>query len=181
MTLKTPMRICLIAALTVTCYPAVADGRYYRGPVGTWSVALDAGPFGLPGFTLAGVASFHRGGTLSLADAGDWGGLGTLDSNQFGVWRWSRSGLVATTVFLSADAESGDVRQWQRVTLKLRRGESRDHLEGHVNVAILLCEPASPVPSALTCPDPVERRLDFTPIPPFDVPVALRRLEVESN
>ena len=51
---------------------------------------------------MLGVASFHRGGTLSLADAGDWGGLGTLDSNQFGVWRWSRGGrgskCVASTL-----------------------------------------------------------------------------------
>jgi len=143
-------------------------------PVGVWALALDAGPFGIPGFALQGAATFHRDGTLTIVDAGDFGSLGTLDTAQLGAWRRTSDGVLARTLLLSADPATGEPLMWQRVTFRLARGADADHMVGTINVEMLAC-PATPLPDALTCPNPVTDSAGFVPSGPADVPVEFHR------
>ena len=183
MTVK-PIFICsaVIALLAGSAWAHAGNGSYPNWKLaryvipGTWSVSLDAGPFGLPGFNLAGAATLHRGGTVTIVDAGDFGGLGTRDTPQQGIWHIDRNGVRVTTLILSADAATGQLLHWQRVSMRLRFGESRNRLVGSVNVAKLACSVLDGIPPALTCPDPVAAADEFVTEPPFDVPVEFRRL-----
>ena len=124
-------------------------------PVGTWSVALDTGPFGFPGFSLKGLFTFHRDGTVLTADAGDFGSLGTLDTNMIGVWGRTSGGIIVVrNLMLSADPTSGEPTHWSRPTFHLTRGDDADHMTGLANVEQLNCEALLGLPAALTCPDP---------------------------
>lgn len=165
----------LLSSMFIT-HPALADGDAQPKIVGTWSLALDAGPFGIPGFALTGLATFHRDGTVIFADAGDFGSLGTLDTNQFGVWVRTENGVSARLLSLSASPDTGEPMRWGRANFLLTRGENHDHMVGIANVDVLNCEPVPPLPGAITCPDPVVRGDEFVPIPPFDIPLEFHRL-----
>jgi hypothetical protein len=167
----------LFAAL-LTCLLAWQGGAAAEtpqpNPVGAWALALDAGPFGIPGFALQGAATFHRDGTVTIIDAGDFGSLGTLDTAQLGVWRRTSDGILARTLLLSADPATGEPLLWQRVTFRLSHGADADHMVGTINVEMLAC-PASPLPGAVTCPNPVLDSAGFVPSGPADVPIEFHR------
>lgn len=165
-----------ISAVTPTLAGEAAEPRI----VGTWSLALDAGPFGIPGFALSGLATFHRDGTLIFADAGDAGSLGTLDSNQFGAWERTADGIVARALLLQAAPDTGEPFRWLRTTFRLHRGDSGDHMVGVTNIESLNCESLG-LPAALTCPDPVARGDEFVPIPPFDIGIEFHRLTLPQD
>ena len=167
--------ILMLLGASLTATGALADYAGQAKPVGTWSLALDAGPFGIPGFALQGIASFHSDGTLMIVDAGDFGSLGTRDTAQLGVWQRSAGGILARTLMLSAAPDTGEPMYWQRVTFALTRGASSDHMVGTINVEVLACTPIPPLPGALTCPDPVAGADGFSAVPPLDVPVEFHR------
>jgi hypothetical protein len=148
--------------------------------VGTWYLALDAEPYGLPpGASLPGLAQFHADRTLQIVDAGDFGGppFPTRDTTQVGSWRISGRGRIeATTLFLQGDAMGGGILAWARVDLSLRL-TGRDLVTGTVNFSALECDQSAPLP-IFACPDPIDRAGDFVAMPPSDVPVALKRVKV---
>jgi len=148
--------------------------------VGAWYLALDAEPYGLPpGASLPGLAQFHTDRTLQIVDGGDFGGppFSTSDTAQVGSWRSSGRGRIeASTLFLQADAMSGGILAWLKVEFSLRL-VGRDQVTGTVNISALECDQTAPLP-IFACPDPIERAGDFAPMPPFDVPVVLKRVEV---
>ncbi len=171
----TLLAVVILAGVTIA--PTNADARNRHYPFGTWYVALDAGPFGLPpGLSLPGIMSIHLDRTAVLVDGGDFGGLpfATRDSAQLGSWRFTRNGIRVVMLFLQADAATGDVLGWQRVHLSLRH-RGRDTLVGDVNVFELKCEGPAPFP-IFNCADPIENADRFEPASPPDVPVTLRRL-----
>ena len=147
---------------------------------GTWYLALDTTPFGAPGFALSGIVIFNRDGTYQLQDAGDFGQatfIGKRHSTQYGAWRYKPRGRAkGTALFLEAELNSGEVERWQKVQLYLKRTRDRHVVKGTVNVSILECPNMLPVPTALTCPDPVEEAANFVALPPGDVEVTLRRI-----
>ena len=147
---------------------------------GAWYLALDAQPYGLPpGVVLPGMVAIDGDGTVLIADGGDFGGFpfASRDSNQFGSWRYTRGGSIRiVTLFLQADAISGDVGRWQKVQLQLRF-EGRNVLVGTVNVLTLDCTGPAPA-GVFNCPNPVASADRFAPAPgePLDVPVRLERI-----
>lgn len=175
---RTIIPIILGGLLTLHAAFAHADARQPK-PVGTWALSLDAGPFGVPGFALRGIATFHRDGTAIFVDAGDFGSLGTLDSAQLGAWKRTRDGVVARMLMLSSDPATGEPLFWQRVTVELQRGIDGDHMVGVINVEMLACVPTPPLPGALTCPDPVTAGGAFAPSGPANVPIEFHRHTVE--
>ena len=176
---KLPLaRLALASVIAlVTGLPAAADVEMPR-PIGTWALSLDAGPFGVPGFSLTGIATFGADGSLIIVDAGDFGSLGTLDTAQLGSWKRTAGGVVARTLILSANPATGEPLVWQRVTFSLQRGTDDDHMVGVINVEVLPCTPTPPLPGALTCPNPVQNSAAFAPSPPGDVAVEFLRHEV---
>ena len=173
--------ILVVLGVSISIGGALADDSAQVKPVGTWSLALDAGPFGIPGFALHGIASFHRDRTLMIVDAGDFGSLGTRDTAQLGAWKRTDDGILARTLMLSAAPDTGEPMYWQRVTFSLTRGVSGDHMVGTINVEVLACTPVQPLPGALTCPDPVTGADGFAATPPLDVPVEFHRHRVGNN
>ena len=161
---------------------AKADHRNGAGwLVGTWYLALDSTPFGVPpGYPLGGLVMFNGDGTYQLQDAGDFGQatfVGKRHSYQFGAWkRVGRGRIVGTALFLEAELTTGEVERWQKVTIELQRTRSWSTLEGTVNVSILECPNLLPLPTALSCPDPVKHAADFVPLPPENVAIKLRRI-----
>ncbi len=153
-----------------------SDAAAHRVP-GTWYLALDAAPFGLPpGTNLPGLAQFHSDRTFRIVDGGDFGGLPfmAVDSTMVGVWRPLGGGrILAVGLFLQGDAMSGEVQSWQRVELELE-AQGRNSLRGKVNVYALPCDLPAPFP-VFGCPSPVAGD-GFQALPPFDIPVALERL-----
>lgn len=144
---------------------------------GAWYVALDAEPYGLPpGSTLAGLATFHRGKGFQLVDGGDLGGLpfDTRHTAQFGSWRRTEGGVDAVSLFLQGDTITGEIRSWVKVHFSLVFDGPRT-LEGNVNVFELPCSGPAPFP-VFGCPDPIASAKEFIALPPFDVPIRLRRL-----
>lgn len=175
--------LCLIAVATAgTAAGAEPDQRSFgHWIVGTWYLALDTEVFGLPpGFPLSGLAQFNRDGTYRILDANDFGQatfLNSQHSQQFGAWRGTRAGrMIGTALFLQADLATGEVLRWERTHLQLSRTDERDVVTGVVNVSVLECNNLLPLPSPLTCPDPIEAADDFVAMPPTDIPVTLRRL-----
>lgn len=145
---------------------------------GTYYLALDAEPFGLPpGLSLPGLLTLHKDRTAIVVDGGDFGGLpfNTRDSAQLGSWRYTRQGINVVLLFLQAEGATGDVRSWQRVHMALRT-RARNRLVGKVNVFKLACDGPAPFP-VFNCPDPIKHAADFVrDDSPPDVPVKLRRL-----
>ncbi len=149
--------------------------------VGTWYLALDSQPFGLPpGFPLSGMAIFNQDGSYEFEDGGDFGQatfLNTRNLTQFGAWRINPQGqIVGTALSLEADLATGEVLRWARVQVILERTDDRDVVTGSINVSTLECSNMLPLPTPLTCPDPIESAGDFVPAPPNDIPLTLRRL-----
>lgn len=171
-----PSLLVLLAVVLAAPLSTFAGGQKTK-PVGTWYLALDAAPFGLPeGLSLPGLMTLHADQTVLVSDAGDFGGVpfNTKDSSQFGSWRLAHGHVQIVTLFLQADA-AGEVRSWFRVQLKLRQ-QSRNRLNGTVNVYQLPCDIPAPA-AAFSCPDPIRQQGDFVLAPgPTDVPVTLRRL-----
>jgi hypothetical protein len=174
--------LCLAGSGTL----ALADGNNWSWDrvdwmTGTWYLALDSEPFGLPpGFPLSGLAVFNRDGTLQILDAGDFGQAtftNTQNSVQFGAWRKVRKNqVIGTTLFLEADLATGEVLRWNKVRIVLARDVSSDVVAGTVNVSVLECSNLLPLPTALSCPDPTDPSNAFTDLPPADIPVTFTRL-----
>lgn len=167
--------------------PVVANAGASQGVsrgtwiVGTWYLALDSQPFGLPpGFPLSGMAIFNQDGSYEFEDGGDFGQatfLNTRNLTQFGAWRVNGRGQIkGTALSLEADLSTGEVLRWARVEVTLERTDDRNVVTGSINVSTLECANMLPVPTPLTCPDPIESAGDFVPAPPNDVPLTLRRL-----
>ena len=157
-----------------------ASGGGWRVP-GTYYLALDAEPFGLPpGLSLPGMLTLHGDRTAIIVDGGDFGGLpfDARDTAQLGSWRYSWEGVQVVLLFLTADGATGDVRSWQRVHITLRQ-TGRRTMEGEVNVFQLPCDGPAPFP-IFNCPDPIENADAFTPASPPDVPVTLKRLSART-
>ena len=173
------MAVFVVLGTTAALAPsdALASDGGWRVP-GTYYLALDAGPFGLPpGLSLPGMLTLHRDRTAIIVDGGDFGGLpfDARDTAQLGSWRYSWQVVL---LFLTADSATGDVRSWQRVHITLRRINRRT-MEGEVNVFELPCDGPAPFP-VFNCPDPIENADAFTPASPPDVPVPLRRLSART-
>jgi hypothetical protein len=165
-------------ALSVTVlWPAVVNAEEGDRPTGTWYLAMETGPFGLPGFTFAGLAIFNRDNTFLIEDGGDFGGLpfGTVDGVQFGSWRRTGGYVEAVSLFLRGDAITGAVQSWQKAHLVLLF-DGPDRLVGTANVFELPCDLPAPFP-VLGCPDPIASATDFVAVPPFDIPIVLKRLK----
>lgn len=150
--------------------------------VGTWYVALDAGAFdpGLAGTFLSGIAQFHPDGTFMVSDAGDFGAQsfsGTLATPQYGSWKMApqRRRIVATALSLEGRKETGEAFGWTKVQFVLKVVD-RDRVEVAANVFFLPCDDSPPIPSPLTCPDPLENADAFLPASPPNVPVTLTRI-----
>ena len=167
----------VFALCTALLGPAVAAAQEDGPPRGTWYLALDAEPFGLPeGMSLAGLASFHKNKSFTVIDGGDFGGapFETVHTAQMGSWRRRNGKIEAVSLFIQADGKTGAVQSWQKVHFVLEpAGPNR--LVGSVNVFELTCDGPAPFP-VFGCPDPIASAADFTPLPPFDIPITLRRL-----
>jgi hypothetical protein len=175
--------LALLLTFSTGSQPARADDEQGTGNwlVGTWSLSLDSVPFGLPpGFPLRGLAIFNRDGTYQFQDAGDFGQATFLDTqnlNQFGAWRRGTDGtVIGTALSLEADLATGELLRWQKVAIVLERSDERDVVTGAVTVSILECFNLLPLPTALSCPDPIDSADDFVIVPPTEIPISLKRL-----
>lgn len=170
--------LCLIGVATgLVAFTQAVAAVGLPGPQGAWYLALDAEPFGLPpGTNLPGMATFDQDHSFHIVDGGDFGGMPFTgrDTAQFGSWHWVGGHLEAVSLFIEADAITGQVQSWQRVHLLLTF-DGLHRMVGTVNVSMLPCDLAAPFP-VFGCPDPVASAGDFVPVPPFDIPVALRQL-----
>ena len=182
--------IMVFAALLAGSPTYASDRGNFAAPrqvVGTWYVALDAGPFdpNLAGLNLSGLAHFHSDRTFILSDAGDFGAqsfLPTVATPQYGAWdvsgwrgrpdAWVISG---TSLFLEGDKETGEVFGWSKVQYVIKVID-RNHLVGTISAFFLPCDNSPPVPSPLSCPDPVANASAFMPASPPDVPVTFTRI-----
>ncbi len=180
-TLILPGLVVITWLMTMLAAPAAVAGGQHKSAPGAWYLALDAEPYGLPpGVSLPGLVTIQSDGTVQIADGGDFGGFPFMsrDSTQFGSWRYTRyGGIRMVTLFLQADAISGDVIRWQKVQLQLRF-EDRNTLVGTVNVLGLDCSGPAPA-GVFNCPNPVASAALFAPNPnePVDVRVRLQRIK----
>ncbi len=175
---KNALLVVLVLAVTLPLPGTLRADGPAPAATGTWYLALDSEPFGLPpGTIFPGLAIIGHNGTFQIVDGGDFGGapFPTRDSAQFGSWRRRGSNIEAVTLFLQGDAITGDVVAWQRVELLLTPDGS-DGLVGTVNVFGLACNLPAPFP-VFGCPDPIDSASAFVAVPPFDVGVELKRLE----
>ena len=135
---------------------ALANGGQALGAqrpfVGTWYLALEAGPFApvFDGLVLSGVMQIHGDRTFMLNDAGDFAAdsfspMPTFATAQYGAWervpgRDSRGARVirGTTLFLEAAKPSGEAVGWSKVVFEIR-AVSNDRLEGTINAFFLPC------------------------------------------
>lgn len=166
---------------------AATSGRTGATPVraaegqvvwGTWALALDSTPFGIPGGFLPGVFTFHRDGTFTGTDGGDIGSVpfATTDTAQQGVWVQTGGQIHGTSLFLRTDQTSGEIEGWHRVRFALQLSTDGDQLSGVAAEDVLECDPSGPTPfTLLNCPDPIAGT--FT-LAPFPIPIQFRRLEV---
>lgn len=177
----------VVTAIGLTSLPTFTARAQNNGAVlwGTWYLALDTTPFGIPGGTLPTLASFHRDGTYNLSDGGDFSGapFGTLNSPQYGSWVAARGGgFEATSLFLEADGATGVVLNITKVHLTLWF-DSNDHdsLSGVANVEVVPCAAPGPPPDSMTlnCPNPVTTA--GLPGGPPDIPIQLTRLRVGNS
>jgi hypothetical protein len=174
--------ICLTAVLLSALAASSTFGQpradHWDGRVqGTWYLALDAEPFGLPpGTNLPGLAQFHTDHTMTLLDAGDLAAVPfpTRDTTQMGNWSTRRGQVLTMTLFLQVDGATNQALGWNMVQLQLGRPHG-NVMEGVVNVSFLACDPNTPF-AVFFCPSPVEFLHEFEPLPPADIPVSLTRL-----
>jgi hypothetical protein len=145
---------------------------------GTWALALDSTPFGIPGGFLPGLFTVHRDGTCTGTDGGDLGSFPftTTDTAQQGVWVQTGRQVRGTSLFLRKDETTGELEGWHRVRFELQVSADGDRLTGLAAEEVLACDPAGPTPfRLLNCPDPIAGM--FSPSP-FPIPIAFRRLRV---
>ena len=182
-----------LSAILLGVPHAQADDRLIpllssRHIVGTWYIALDVGPFAPPfaGLSPSGLAHFHSDRTFMFSDAGDFGAesfLGTVATPQYGAWTLRRSKtthgweIVGTALHLEGRKDTGEPIGWNKVHA-IFRVVNRNRLEGTVNVFFLPCDESPPIPTPLTCPDPIANAGDFMPNSPPDVPLTLTRVVV---
>lgn len=83
---------------------------------------------------------------------------------------------MGSALFLEAELSTGEVLRWQKVRLVLKQTDDPDVISGTSTVSVLDCSNMLPLPTAATCPDPVESRRDFVIMPPTGVPLTLRRV-----
>ncbi len=173
-----------LGLLFLTAIPAVSERTPAgRAPVGTWYLALDTTPFGIPGEFLSGMATFHSDGTFLIVDAGDFGQPGFTGKHlpQFGSWESSPSVrsrgaiLHGTSLFLEADL-GGEVLNWQRVKFELTLSRDGSVMTGTADVTLLACDDMLPLPSALRCSNPIANASQFLPAAPAPLPVTFTRL-----
>jgi len=135
------------------------DGREAgKAPViwGTWYVALDTTPYGLPGGALPALLTIHRDGTWILYDGLDFGGIpiGLVQSPMFGAWTWKGDAFEATTLYFAGDPALGETSLISRGRFRFRLEDGR--LVGTVNGDLLLCPAAGPTPFVtLNCPNAI--------------------------
>jgi hypothetical protein len=185
---RTGVCLAFLCAIVAATNIARADDDRNRGNwiVGTWYLALSSEPFGLPpGLPLSGLAIFNRDGTFQFLDGGDFGQatfLNTQNSHQFGAWRIGRHGkVIGTALSFEADLLTGEVLRWAKANIVLHRTDDRDVVSGSVNVSILECSNMLPIPTPLTCPDPIESADAFVVVPPTDIPLTFRRLRPDDD
>lgn len=151
-----------------------------RLPVGTWYITflIEEAP---PGFNLPALITFHRDGTFTAVDGGDFGALAELPFNQTtqqGVWQWSGGKeFVATGMILSFSREfemEGQLDNVSKTRIDIEFGNDPDEFTAVVSQEFWFC------PSTFFCPDP------FTAPPDLVVPsegsgfsILARRLRVE--
>jgi hypothetical protein len=115
-----------------------------------------------------------------LQDTGDFGQanfLNTQNSSQYGAWSQGSHGtVIATALYLEADLATGELLRWQKVALVLEKSDERDVVTGAATVSILECDHSLPLPSALSCPDPIDSAEDFVIQPPTEIPISFKRL-----
>jgi hypothetical protein len=178
--------ICAVFTVLAAATVLLAAGSYWTGtgvPApgetiwGTWYLAVDSTPFGIPGGTLPALLSIHQDGTLTITDAGDLGSspFTTTDTAQQGIWvQTGNQTFETTTLFLRKDEVSGELEGWHRVRATLQFGTDRDHLAGFAEEEVLACDPAGPTPfKLLNCPNPIT---SVFPPAPFPIPIELTRL-----
>ena len=149
---------------------------------GTWYIALNVEPFGLPaGTKMPGLAVFNRDGTVQFVDGGDFGGLPftTRDLPQTGSWTPRPGGAEAVLLSLQADDITGEVLSWQKLHLRLFV-DGRNRLLAIGQASTLACDQPAPFP-IFGCPDPIASADDFVPVNSFDLEVELTRLLVPST
>lgn len=171
-------------AVAVTVLAATSDrmaaSARNEGKVvwGTWVLALDATPFGIPGGTLPGLFTFHRDGTFTGTDGGDLGSFPftTTDTAQQGVWVRTGGQIKGISLFLRKDETTGDLEGWHRARFTLQLSGDGDRLSGVAEEDVLACSPSGPTPfKLLNCPDPVTGTFTLSPFP---IPIEFRRLRV---
>ena len=170
--------VALIAGLRSTT--TAQNQGHNQGHVfwGTWVLALDSTPFGIPGGTLPGVMTIHQDGTLSIADGGDIGSfpLTTTDIAQRGVWTRTGQTIKGVTLWLRKDEVSGEIEGWHRGRFSLWFDGDNDHLAGVAEEDVLACNPTEPTPfKLLNCPDPTTTAFALAP---FQIPIHLTRLRM---
>lgn len=154
--------------------PAAAGGRVVWG---TWVLALDATPFGIPGGFLPGLFTFHRDGTFTGTDGGDLGSVPftTTDTAQQGVWVQRGGQIHGTSLFLRSDEITGEIEGWHRARFTLHLSADHDQMFGMAEEDVLAC-PAGPTPfKLLNCPDPIASAFALSPFP---IPIQFTRLQV---
>lgn len=154
--------------------PKLADGNTVHG---TWYLALDAEPFGLPpGTNLPGLLQLHEDGTMITLDLGDLGAdpFPTRDTAALGSWSRDRGQVQTRSLFLQIDGESGNALGWNKVELQLSFPDG-SVMEGHANVSFLPCDQGTPFPTFF-CPSPVMFLDEFEAVPPQNIPIVLTRL-----
>ncbi|HXW07831.1 MAG TPA: hypothetical protein VD833_21555 [Vicinamibacterales bacterium] len=159
---------------------AASPAEASRGQLvwGTWVLALDATPFGIPGGFLPGVFTFHRDGTFTGTDGGDLGSFPftTTDTAQHGVWVQAGGQIRGTSLFLRKDEATGQLEGWHRGRFTLQLSGAGDLLSGFAEEEVLACDPTGPTPfTLLNCPDPITGM--FSPSP-FPIPIQFRRLRI---
>lgn len=182
MQINTLVRRTCISVLLVLSSIAYADAGQSGNPVGIWYLALDVEPYGLPeNLNLPGLVMINREGTGVMQDGGDFGAFPfERDSAQFVAWRRVSNHVRMNTLFMQAQASTGDVLAWWKVRLNLEFTDA-DTLKGFVRVFKLDCIGPAPL-GFLNCPDPITAADDFVEQPPIDIPipVVLRRYKAGS-
>lgn len=164
-----------VTSVGTAANPAAADNGHTVW--GTWALALDSTPFGIPGGFLPGVVMFHRDGTFTSTDGGDIGSFpfATTDTAQQGVWVQTGGQIQGTSLFLRKDETTGQLEGWHRARFTLQL-TGADRLSGFGAEDVLECDPAGPTPfKLLNCPNPITGTFSLSPFP---LPIQYTRLRV---
>jgi hypothetical protein len=172
--------VAVIVLAATSDRPAASPAGNRAGKVvwGTWVLALDSAPFGIPGGFLAGLFTIHRDGTFTTTDGGDLGSFPftTTDTAQQGVWVQRGRRIQGTSLFLRQDEITGQVEGWHRVRFTHELSGDGDQLSGVAEEDVLACDPSGPTPfKLLNCPDPITGTFSLSPFP---IPIQFKRLRL---